>query len=437
MRVSQSFAGYSLAEADNLRKACGKKKRELMAKERDKFVDGCETTGYGARARHPAVRHHRELRRLRLQQEPQLRLRPRHLPDRLPQGPLPGRVPRRPAHQREDQPGEGGGLPQRVPPAWASRCWCPTSTGRQSDFVPGPARGRHRGHPVRPVGGAQRGRRPGRPHRRRARRRTGPSPTSTTSATASTLSVLNKRTLESLIKAGGVRLASATPARACWPCSSRSSTRPSPAAQERDMGVMSLFGDAPATRRRRRSTSGSRSPTSDFDKKEQLAFEKEMLGLYVSDHPLHGGRGGAAPQDRRHASSSWPRSRTARMRLDRRRGHRPAAQVDEEGRPHGRLHRWRTSRLHRGDGVPQDDDRHRPQAGRRRGARRQGPGRQARRRSPSSSPWTSRCSRASPTAPRRCGSRCRRPRSTSATVADLKSLLRAVPGRVAGLPAPG
>ena len=35
MRVAQKFAGYSLAEADNLRKACGKKIRELMAKERD------------------------------------------------------------------------------------------------------------------------------------------------------------------------------------------------------------------------------------------------------------------------------------------------------------------------------------------------------------------------------------------------------------------
>ena len=46
MRVAQKFAGYSLAEADNLRKACGKKIRELMAQERDKFEDGCERTGY-------------------------------------------------------------------------------------------------------------------------------------------------------------------------------------------------------------------------------------------------------------------------------------------------------------------------------------------------------------------------------------------------------
>ena len=47
MRMSQRFAGYSLADADNLRKACGKKIRALMAKERAKFEEGCETTGYG------------------------------------------------------------------------------------------------------------------------------------------------------------------------------------------------------------------------------------------------------------------------------------------------------------------------------------------------------------------------------------------------------
>jgi DNA polymerase-3 subunit alpha len=48
MRVAQKFAGYSLEEADNLRKACGKKIRALIAAEREKFVAGCERTGYGA-----------------------------------------------------------------------------------------------------------------------------------------------------------------------------------------------------------------------------------------------------------------------------------------------------------------------------------------------------------------------------------------------------
>ena len=48
MRIAQRFAGYDLAEADNLRKACGKKNRELIAKERIKFAEGCEASGYGA-----------------------------------------------------------------------------------------------------------------------------------------------------------------------------------------------------------------------------------------------------------------------------------------------------------------------------------------------------------------------------------------------------
>jgi len=47
MRVAQRMAGYSLAEADNLRKACGKKIRSLIAAEREKFIEGCERTGYG------------------------------------------------------------------------------------------------------------------------------------------------------------------------------------------------------------------------------------------------------------------------------------------------------------------------------------------------------------------------------------------------------
>ena len=47
MRVAQKFAGYSLEEADNLRKACGKKIRALLAAEREKFVAGCVTEEYG------------------------------------------------------------------------------------------------------------------------------------------------------------------------------------------------------------------------------------------------------------------------------------------------------------------------------------------------------------------------------------------------------
>ena len=46
MRVAQRLAGYTLEEADNLRKATGKKIRELITSERSKFVEGCVSQGH-------------------------------------------------------------------------------------------------------------------------------------------------------------------------------------------------------------------------------------------------------------------------------------------------------------------------------------------------------------------------------------------------------
>jgi DNA polymerase-3 subunit alpha len=42
MRLAADLAGLSLGEADTLRKAMGKKDRELMARQREKFVSGCK-----------------------------------------------------------------------------------------------------------------------------------------------------------------------------------------------------------------------------------------------------------------------------------------------------------------------------------------------------------------------------------------------------------
>ena len=48
MRVAQEIAGYSMADADDLRKACGKKQRDRIAAHRDKFVNGAVENGYEA-----------------------------------------------------------------------------------------------------------------------------------------------------------------------------------------------------------------------------------------------------------------------------------------------------------------------------------------------------------------------------------------------------
>ncbi len=108
------------------------------------------------RAGHRPVRHHRALRRLRLQQEPLLRLRPGRLPDRLPQGPLPGGVPGCPAHLGQGRPGPFGGLPERVP-AHGHRGLGARHQPVAVELRRPPGRGRALDHPLRALGCAQRG----------------------------------------------------------------------------------------------------------------------------------------------------------------------------------------------------------------------------------------------------------------------------------------
>ncbi len=47
MRVATTVAGFSMSEADDLRKACSKKIRKMIRAQRTKFVDGAERQGYG------------------------------------------------------------------------------------------------------------------------------------------------------------------------------------------------------------------------------------------------------------------------------------------------------------------------------------------------------------------------------------------------------
>ena len=218
MRVAQKFAGYSLAEADNLRKACGKKDRELIAKEREKFVaEGCEATGYGATSaprcstsssRSPTTRSTRAT------------------PTAT------GCVAYQTAYLKANYPVEyfaalltsvktnldkaavylnecrQMGIPVLVPDVNVS----------MTDFVAVPstaptawaATGRSRSgcRPCATSAG------PGRRSSSPSATPTGRSSTSTTSATGSTSTVLNKRTIESLIKAGAFD-SMGHPARAC------------------------------------------------------------------------------------------------------------------------------------------------------------------------------------------------------------------------------
>jgi DNA polymerase-3 subunit alpha len=98
------------------------------------------------------------------------------------------------------------------------------------------------------------------------------------------MQVMNKRTVESLIKAGAFD-SMGHPRKGLLAVFEGIIDKTVARRREHDMGVMTLFGEA---------SSGvsfddrSEIPDLEFDKRDRLAFEKEMLGLYVSDHPLMG-----------------------------------------------------------------------------------------------------------------------------------------------------
>ncbi|HZH58025.1 MAG TPA: DNA polymerase III subunit alpha [Metabacillus sp.] len=52
MEIASTMAGFSLGEADLLRRAVGKKKKEILDKEREHFVKGCQSNGYSEQVAH-------------------------------------------------------------------------------------------------------------------------------------------------------------------------------------------------------------------------------------------------------------------------------------------------------------------------------------------------------------------------------------------------
>ena len=102
MQIAQVLSGFSLGEADLLRRAMGKKIKKEMAAQKSRFVEGAVANGVDQRPCRIHLRAGGEVRRLRLQQVARRRLRPDRLPDRLSQGQLPDRV-----HRRLDDPRHG------------------------------------------------------------------------------------------------------------------------------------------------------------------------------------------------------------------------------------------------------------------------------------------------------------------------------------------
>ena len=114
MLISREIAGFSPAEADDLRKAIGKKIAALMATLKDKFIDGCIAKRRDAGAGPAAVGRQRALERLLVQQVARRLLRAGRLPHRMAQGEPPGRVHGRPDLLGDVDQGPGALLRVRV-----------------------------------------------------------------------------------------------------------------------------------------------------------------------------------------------------------------------------------------------------------------------------------------------------------------------------------
>ncbi|MCY3924786.1 MAG: DNA polymerase III subunit alpha [bacterium] len=283
MRIAQVFAGYSPTEADNLRKACGKKIREKMAEERQKFIEGCEATGYGRRvgeqwwsriepfADYAFNKSHSYAYGLLAYQTAYLKA---NYPLEYMAALLTSvrtKIERLTPYLLECRQREVAVL-------------VPDVNESLSDFTPVPdpdAPGRGRIlfglSAVRNVGAGDAA------HIIEARA-SGPFGDFDDFCDRVDPSVLNKQTVQSLIRAGAFD-SLGHPRKGLLTVHSRTVDAALAERREREAGVLSLFGDADVA------TGYSHKPAvpdAHAPRSVMLAEEKQMLGLYISDHPLEG-----------------------------------------------------------------------------------------------------------------------------------------------------
>ena len=115
MQTAQILAGYSMGDADILRRAMGKKDPEEMAAQRERFRQRCGGQEYRRETRHRDLRPDGNLRALRLQQVSLGGLCPGFLSDGLSKNPLPRRVHGRAVDLGNGRYRQGHQKPGRLP----------------------------------------------------------------------------------------------------------------------------------------------------------------------------------------------------------------------------------------------------------------------------------------------------------------------------------
>jgi DNA polymerase-3 subunit alpha len=292
MRVAQRFASYSLEEADNLRKACGKKIRSLLAAEREKFIDRVERTGYGRKlgeelfdliepfADYAFNKSHAFGYGLVSYQTAWLKA---HYPVQYLAALL--------TSVKDDKDRTAVylaecrslGIKVLVPDINLSAAEFTPRLGadasgdpadKQDAILFGLAAVRNVGEGLVSMIVAE-------------RERNGPFANFYDFCERVDPVVLNKRTLESLIRAGAFD-SLGHPRKGLLMVFSEVVDRTLERRREAELGIMSLFAEMGEDGRPSFADARVPIPDVELDKAQKLASEKEMLGLYVSDHPLMG-----------------------------------------------------------------------------------------------------------------------------------------------------
>ena len=277
MQIANRLAGYSLGEADLLRRAMGKKDPEEMAKQRERFVQGAHRARLPAEEDREDLRPDGAVRRIRLQQVALRGLCAAGLSHRIPEDALSGGVHGGAADLGFRQHRRRGEVHQRVPrDGHSGRAARRQRQRRQLHAA-------RRGHPLRPGGGEERRPQRHRVHRRRAQGARALSQSIFQFCEKVDLRLLNKRVIESLIKSGAMDAAG--PARAV---DGRGRQRHGACAE---VAARRGHGPARAVRRlpARRARTHAEKPLPnipDWDEHQRLAAEKEILGFFITGHPL-------------------------------------------------------------------------------------------------------------------------------------------------------
>lgn len=286
MRMAQKFAGYSLAEADSLRKAMGKKIREVMADEHEKFVSGVINNGYGQELGEEMFEIIESFADYAFNKSHSYGY---------------GLIAYQIAYLKANYPVEYlsallTSVKNRLESAavYLNECrlmgidvGVPDINKSESDFTPEPNLEENAKTPGRIVFGLSAIRNVGVNFVGKIvveRETNGPYKSFTDFIERISLDSINKRTIESLIKSGAFD-SLGHPRKGLLQIHERITEMTIEKRKAEDLGAVSLFDDSSDG-----ATFDDRPdiPDVEFEKKAKLAHEREMLGLYVSGHPLIG-----------------------------------------------------------------------------------------------------------------------------------------------------